>query len=90
MNLASKIFGPCGAVGFTPQKDGSIEVRCINGLNKKESFVKIGKDHVPGFEAWLEGELIQNAMPFLSSSDRELMISGINSEDWDSMFKEED
>ena len=29
------------------------------------------------FAAWQEGELIQNAFPYLSAGERELLISGI-------------
>jgi hypothetical protein len=30
--------------------------------------------------------LIQNELPFLSSSEREFLMSGITSEEWDDMF----
>lgn len=40
---------------------------------------------------WLEGkELVQNVFPNLSADDREFIVTGITSEEWDEMFSEED
>lgn len=36
--------------------------------------------------AWQSGELIQNAMPHLSSDDREFCKTGITGEEWDQLF----
>ncbi len=36
----------------------------------------------------VNGELIQNAMPHLTSAQREFLISGSTSEEWDELFKE--
>lgn len=55
-----------------------------------------GKDHAikmnaDDFLKWKEGgELIQNAMPYLSVDDRELLISGTCKEGWARMFGETD
>ena len=38
------------------------------------------------FEAWQNGELIQNAMPDLNNDDREMLISKICPKCWDEMF----
>ena len=35
------------------------------------------------FEAWQNGELIQNAMPNLTPSEREFIKTGITNEEWD-------
>jgi hypothetical protein len=37
---------------------------------------------------WQDGELIQNAMPYLSAQEREYLITGICAECWDCMFTE--
>lgn len=37
---------------------------------------------------WKGGELIQKAMPHLSSAEREFIISGTTDEEWDEMWKE--
>ena len=35
---------------------------------------------------WQDGKLAQDAFPYLSASDREMLISGICSSCWDGMF----
>lgn len=35
---------------------------------------------------WKRGMLIQRAMPNISSSDREFILTGITQEEWDEMF----
>lgn len=40
--------------------------------------------------AWNNGALIQDAMPNISASHREFLMSGILPEEWDLMFAEED
>ena len=39
-------------------------------------------------KAWLNGMLIQDAMPELSPTDREFIMSGITQEEWDGIFKD--
>jgi hypothetical protein len=39
--------------------------------------------------AWESGELIQNAMPNLSASDREFIKTGITDEEWDAACGDE-
>jgi hypothetical protein len=39
-----------------------------------------------GFQAWQSGEFIQDALPELSTDERELLISGICPKCWDVMF----
>ena len=35
---------------------------------------------------WQDGELAQNAFPYLSADEREMLISGICPKCWDEMF----
>ena len=42
------------------------------------------------FEAWQNGDLIQDAMPQLSVSDREFLINGVTDAEWRQTFGEED
>ena len=35
---------------------------------------------------WQDGKLAQDAFPYLSASDREMLISGIDEECWNGMF----
>jgi hypothetical protein len=41
-------------------------------------------------DSWVRGELIQRAMPQLCAEDREYIITGLSSEEWDRLFSEED
>ena len=41
-------------------------------------------------DAWQNGTLIQDAMPYLSADDREILISGICGECFDNMFAGEE
>lgn len=43
-----------------------------------------------GYVAWLEGALIQDAMPDVSRALREMFISGTCPKCWDAMFNNED
>jgi len=40
----------------------------------------------PDYDRWQNGELIQNAMPYLSADDREVLISGVCGTCFDNMF----
>ena len=43
-----------------------------------------------GLEAWESGVLIQDALPELSASEREQLMTGIHAECWDRAFPEEE
>ena len=38
-------------------------------------------------DSWKAGEIIQNAMPDVSSDDREFLMTGITPEEWENMFR---
>tara|TARA_X000001388_G_C2116505_1_gene79816 strand:- start:258 stop:458 length:201 start_codon:yes stop_codon:yes gene_type:complete len=40
-------------------------------------------------DKWVAGMLIQDAMPNVSVDEREFIMTGITSEEWDSTFNEE-
>lgn len=42
------------------------------------------------FESWMNGELVQNAFPYLDANERERITSGICPECWDRMFPSDD
>ena len=42
------------------------------------------------YNAWQNGELIQDAMPHLSAEDREFIVSGCTPRDFDMLFPAED
>ena len=45
---------------------------------------------VADYYAWQNGEHAQDAFPYLSASERELLISGICPSCWDNMFPPEE
>ena len=52
-----------------------------------------GRDHevmvyADDYSRWQNGELAQNAFPYLTANEREMLISGIDPECWESMFTE--
>ena len=38
------------------------------------------------YHAWQDGEFAQNAFPYLSANEREMLITGICPDCWDGMF----
>ena len=49
------------------------------------NFVEVNKND---YLDWQDGELAQNAFPYLSADEREMLISGICNQCWDEMFGE--
>jgi hypothetical protein len=41
-------------------------------------------------DAWVNGQLIQNAMPNLSADEREFILTGMWDDEWESMYAEEE
>jgi len=67
----------------TNRKETSISVVCP--ICKEEHFIFA---NVEDIWAWEDGELVQNAFPYLSADEREMLISGICPECWDKLFGE--
>ena len=65
----------------------SVKVSVTCPFCGKESFLTLSAND---FEAWQNGELVQNAFPYLDANERELLVSGICSECWDKMFSSEE
>jgi hypothetical protein len=62
-----------------------LNVKC-NCCREAKTITVSGED----FIRWQEGECIQNAFPYLSPDNREILISGICGPCFDKMFGEED
>lgn len=45
---------------------------------------------IKDYEKWQNGELIQNAFPYLSAAKRELLITGICPTCWDTLMTTEE
>jgi hypothetical protein len=41
------------------------------------------------YEMWQNGTLIQNAFPMLNADEREFIMTGITSQEWDETFGDE-
>lgn len=80
---ADRIFGKTGANRWIVTRE-KIIVECVDRFNNKTSIVEIPSAFLPGFERWLNGEYIQNALPMVSASVREQLISGMSDEDFPS------
>tara|TARA_B100000287_G_scaffold197385_1_gene186497 strand:+ start:268 stop:498 length:231 start_codon:yes stop_codon:yes gene_type:complete len=66
-----------------PMVSKSVECRLCGAV---ESIVM----PVSSFLAWQGGEFIQDAMPFLSSSQREMLISQTCDDCWTNLFGEDE
>lgn len=64
-----------------------VRVSSISGI-KRTKTMKLNPDDLRSYN---KGEVnIQDAFPYLSADDREFIMTGITSEEWDNMFREED
>jgi len=59
----------------------TIERRCV--ITGEPYKVEVPKE---GYEKWIGGMLIQDALPDLSTSDREFLISSISPKGWELAF----
>lgn len=62
-------------------RDGVVEVQCRSCGRFVDVYV-----NVDDFNAWQDGELIQNAFPYLSADEREILISRTCGPCFDKMF----
>jgi hypothetical protein len=62
----------------------TVSIRCIK-CKKLHTIAVARKD----YDAWINGALIQNVMPYLSLDQRELLISKICGKCFDKMFGKE-
>lgn len=60
----------------------TVDAQCI--FCQKETSVEF---RLADYLDWQSGELIQNAMPYLSAAERELLISKICGDCFDDIFK---
>ena len=65
-----------------------IQIETGAGKVKEITLNCSSRQYVDGMRAYREGQLIQNAFPFLNADEREFLMTGITPEEWDAMFKE--
>ena len=59
----------------------------LTGITRERNLEVIPKD----YNDWDEqGVLIQRAMPYLSTSDREFLMTGATDQEWNEAFSEEE
>jgi len=63
----------------------SIEFKKTSPFSGKENTMTLMLD-TADLEKWLKGELIQNAMPYLTPDEREFLMTGITPDEWGQMF----
>ena len=69
-----------------PEEPNMIEVSNVCPFcGKTHSFKTDASEFKKGLDAYSDGALVQNAWPSLTSSQRELLISGICDECWNNM-----
>lgn len=51
----------------------------------KTNTITIALDYAD-YQDWLNGELIQNAMPYLTADELEFIMTGITRDEWDETF----
>lgn len=52
---------------------------------ERELDIPVEREHL---DAWANGMLIQQAMPYINTDDREFIMTGITSDEWDKAFGE--
>lgn len=58
----------------------------ISGYSQKSHDMVMEIDW-EDYAAWMNGTLIQRAMPYLTADEREFLMTGITAEEWNIMFK---
>jgi len=87
---------PIDRLGFGPRREAVFDeaagmwlvtVTPPSFTEFKPSTISLTEDQYERYRMWHEhGGLIQHMLPELSNAAREILISGINSEEWDNEF----
>lgn len=73
---------------YAASDDRSVLIKTNSG--KQMEILCTPKEYLAGLTAYKSGKMIQDAFFFLSNSEREFLISGLNPSDWAKMFPEGD
>ena len=66
-----------------------MEITRVSMISKKENTLDLDVTSSQ-IEAWRCGLLIQEAMPNLTSDEREFIVSGITKDEWDNVFGDDE
>lgn len=64
-----------------------MKVKCVCPLCRKVNYVDVDED---AYNNYINGELIQRAFPDMDCSTRELLVSGMCPDCWDTIFCSEE
>lgn len=62
----------------------AVTVKCP--MTGKKNTVFCGRRD---FQQWIAGTVIQEAFPYLTADERELLVTGISSDGWDKLYPDE-
>ena len=65
-------------------------VNMLSGETVSRTFSVPPFRFISDFTAWKAGRLIQDAFPYLSSADREFLISGLDEQAWEESMGEQE
>ena len=65
------------------EKDTIIEGKCI--VSQETVVIKA---NLKDIKSWINGKLIQEAMPYLTPGEREFLISGFSEKSFDKLFSD--
>lgn len=83
-------MGPTRTV--TENQDGTYTIKIVppSFMGGSGGSITLNKKQWLGYLAWQNGELIQRALPDLTPSQRELILTGLNDEEFFEATYEED
>ena len=64
-------------------------IKRFSPVSLKENTMTLTIDPAD-LQKWQNGELVQNAFPYLTPAEREFIISGVLPGEWDTLFSDED
>lgn len=72
-------------------EDDKIFASYRNFITGRTGQIEITEEEADAISKWAkDNSLIQDALPHWSASKRELLLSGMNDEEWDETFSEEE
>lgn len=88
-NILTRINSMGLTYTLTRQGQGKTRIHCIQ-LQKSIVVNFPLEDLNQGWYYWMNGKFVQDAFRFLSAAEREFIMTGITSEEWDELFPDDD
>lgn len=88
---ATSLFGPSYEYDYLEDKRIKVIVTPPSWSMLKSSTIILSEDQFKRFNDWRAGDgLIQNILPDLSPSQREILLTGLDDSQWNDMFEKGD